>query len=74
MTVKLKNGTAHQMKVDHCKGTPENPLTAQELENKFRGLASVSATPAQVDEIVRLVSTLDQQKDLSGLIAQLSIH
>lgn len=47
-------------------------LTAQELENKFRGLASVSASPAQVDEIVRLVANLDKQKDLSGLISQLS--
>jgi 2-methylcitrate dehydratase PrpD len=72
VTVKLKGGASHQVKVDHCKGTPQNPMTAQELEDKFRGLASIAASAEQVDEIIRQISTLEQQKDLSKLIAQLS--
>ena len=72
VTVRLNGGGTHQVKVDHCKGTPENPMTAQEREDKFRGLASIGASADQTNEIIRLISTLEQQEDLSPLIAQLS--
>jgi 2-methylcitrate dehydratase PrpD len=72
VTVKLKGGASYQAKVDHCKGIPQNPMTVQEFEDKFRGLASVAVSPSQAEDILALVKTLDQQKDLSGLISRLS--
>ena len=74
VTVKLKGGATHQAKVDYCKGTPENPMTREEFEGKFRGLASVVADKGRMDEIIEVVDGLDQQKDLSLLISLLSTH
>ncbi len=72
ITVRLKGGTTHSAKVDHCKGSPQNPMTRAEFEEKFRGLASVVATKDRMDEIIRLVYTVEQQKDLSALIPLLA--
>ncbi len=69
VTVKLKGGATHSAKVDHCKGTPQNPLTRAEFEEKFRGLASLVADKNRMDEIIKIVNGLDTQKDLSALVA-----
>lgn len=39
VTLYLKNGGAFEAPCLYPKGEPENPLTQEELENKFRGLA-----------------------------------
>ena len=72
VTVKLKNGTAYQEKVDYCKGLPQNPLTRKELEQKFRGLASAVADKDRVEEIISVVHGLEKQNDTSALISLLS--
>jgi 2-methylcitrate dehydratase PrpD len=72
ITVTLKGGAKYQAKVEHAKGTPQNPMTPQEFENKFRGLASVAVSTEHVDEILNLISNLEQQKDLSRLLSHLS--
>lgn len=72
VTVRLKNGTSHQVKVDHCKGTPENPMTDAEHNEKFRGLALVNASTDRVEEILRIVLDLENQTDLTALAAQMS--
>lgn len=72
ITVRLKKGAVHQAKVDYCKGLPQNPMTREEFEQKFRGLASVVADKNQVDEIINVVGRLDQQKDTSALISLMS--
>lgn len=68
VTVRLKNGTSHMAKVDHCKGTPENPMTRNEFEDKFRGLASVVADESRMNDVLQTVYALDQQRDLSRLV------
>jgi 2-methylcitrate dehydratase PrpD len=72
VTVKLNGGATYQEKVDYCKGTPQNPMTRNELEEKFYGLTSAVAQKDRADEIVRVINTLDGQKNISALIALLS--
>jgi 2-methylcitrate dehydratase PrpD len=72
VTVKLNNGAIYQEKVDYCKGTPQNPMTRNELEEKFHGLTAVVADKSKSDEIIRVVNTLDGHKNISSLIALLS--
>ena len=40
VTVKLRDGTSRSARVDYAKGDPENPMTAQELEEKRRSLSA----------------------------------
>jgi hypothetical protein len=51
------------------KGSKWNPVTPDELEAKFRGLASAVLTGAQQDEVVKTVSTLEEMDDVAtGLL------
>ena len=50
LTLKLKNGQVFSKRIDYAKGTPQNPLTAQEIEDKFRGLASTVIPEKQMAE------------------------
>ena len=68
VSVKLKSGASFQAKVDYCKGTPENPLSRGELEEKFRGLASTALDSKRVEELLERFSNLEHEKDLSSLI------
>ena len=72
VTIKLTNGKTYQDKVDYCKGLPENPLTRAEFEEKFRSLAQVVTSQDKAAEILKTVYALDQQKDISALVALMS--
>jgi len=67
--VKLKNGSVREAKVDYCKGLPQNPMTRHEFENKFRDLTANVTDKNQADEIIKVIGRMDQEKDVSGLIA-----
>ena len=55
VTVKTKNGDFTE-RVDYPKGEPENPLSQQELEDKFRGLAIYGGlTKQECDEVINEV-------------------
>lgn len=52
VTVKTKKGD-YTLRVDYPKGEPENPLSLQELEEKFRGLAMYGGlTNEECDEVI----------------------
>ena len=72
VTVRLKSGATYKEKVDYCKGLPQNPMTRQEFEDKFRGLASVVADNDRTDGILDTVYGLDKLKDISALISLMS--
>lgn len=53
--VKTKNGTFSE-RIDYPKGEPENPLSQQELEEKFRGLAKYGGlTKQECNEVIKEV-------------------
>ena len=52
----LKNGQSFEAPCYYPKGEPENPLTQQELEDKFRGLAMYGGlTSDECDEVIKEV-------------------
>lgn len=67
VTIKLKDGTVFQERVDYAKGTINNPMTKDELSDKFRGLASMVLPGKHVEEIIQLVDTLDEVDDIRKL-------
>ena len=53
VTIYLKNGEEYEASCLYPKGEPENPLTQEELENKFRGLAIYGGlSSAECDEVI----------------------
>ena len=72
VTVKLKGGKSYSQTILHSKGTPQNPMGIEELEEKFRGFASRVIPKRQTAEAVRWIrrlETLNHISELSGLFA-----
>lgn len=56
LTIHMIDGTTHTKRIDYPKGEPENPLSKEELEEKFRGLAMYGGlTEAECDEVINEV-------------------
>ena len=67
VTMKLKDGTVYEERVDYAKGTVKNPMTKKELEDKFRGLASTVLSDDRVERIIQTISRLEQLDDVAKL-------
>ena len=53
VTIYMKDGNEYEATCLYPKGEPENPLTQEELEEKFRGLAVYGGlTSAECDEVI----------------------
>lgn len=72
MTIKLKDGTTYQEYLEWPKGTPENPMTRDEVKDKFRDLASVVLSDARMEEIIGVIDGLDDFGNV-GLLSKLVI-
>jgi 2-methylcitrate dehydratase PrpD len=63
VTLRLKNGQTYSREVQHSKGGPEVPMTAEELKSKFSDCArqtlSESATQRVMDDLDRLETLKD---------------
>jgi 2-methylcitrate dehydratase PrpD len=57
VAIELESGQRYEKSVRYPKGDPENPLTWDELEAKFRALAGAVLSPDRCDEIIALIST-----------------
>jgi 2-methylcitrate dehydratase PrpD len=68
VTVTTTDGTDHVGRVDYAKGEPENMLTDDEFEAKFRRLNGDLLPPQRVDQIMATVARLEELKDISELI------
>ena len=73
VTVTLNNKISHSTLVIHFKGTPENPLSRLEVENKARKLTAALLPSRRLDRLVDTVDNLDRLADVSRLGSLLRI-
>lgn len=66
--VTLRNGRVLAKSLEHSLGNLERPLSDQQLEDKFRGQATM-LPPGQVDELIRLCWTIDEVEDVRSLVS-----
>lgn len=60
VTIYLKDGNVYEAPCLYPKGEPEHPLTQEELEYKFRGLAMYGGmTKAECDEVIKEIGKYD---------------
>ena len=65
----MADGTEYSAVVDDPKGDWRNPVTYEDVENKFRDLAnSVYADPARTEKVIAFVSDLENQPDMAVLM------
>ena len=73
VTVKLKNGNIFAKRVDFGKGTIQNPMTKKEIEDKFRGLASMVLPNSRVDKIKGMIDNLEELGNIQTIMRLLIV-
>jgi len=68
VTVKLKDGRTLSREVKFPKGDPENPLTAEESNYKYRDCASTVLSNKDVEKSLKLLSDLRVVKNINELM------
>lgn len=68
VTIKLRDGTEVSHEVDHPRGHPSNPLTHDEIADKFRDCAQHTLSARDIERCVELVTHLESLGDVSALM------
>lgn len=72
VAIEMADGSTHALRSEHPKGSFENPLSRQEVENKFRTYAKGRLPASGVEEIIGAVGALEQLPSVSALMDMLS--
>lgn len=67
--VRLRDGTTHQVHVEHAIGSVGNPMSNEQLERKFRSLVEPVLSAERTDALIEACWELDRLPDVSRVIA-----
>ncbi len=70
--VKTSTGTSHVRDVSHPRGSPENPLSHEELSDKFLALTTEVLTRSRAEAISQTIDRLEELEDISSLTVLLA--
>jgi 2-methylcitrate dehydratase PrpD len=65
--VRLKNGQTHSREVQNAKGSPEFPMTADELKTKFTDCARQTLSESSTRRVLDDLNQLETLKDIRPL-------
>jgi 2-methylcitrate dehydratase PrpD len=68
MMIKLKNGRIYEKTVYAARGTTLNPMTKEEVNQKFRGFASAVLPNHNTEAIIETVAELERVEDIRELV------
>ena len=69
VTIHLKNGASFQETVLYPKGDPQDPLTADDLEAKFRGNVAAMLSPGRSGELLGAIYALPGARNVDHLMS-----
>ena len=69
----LKSGQVYTVLTPHSLGSPENPLSDQQLEDKFRAIAEDVMPKAKVDRLLKALWSLEKVRHM-GELAELFVQ
>jgi 2-methylcitrate dehydratase PrpD len=73
LKIYMRNGKVISGRTEPAKGSPENPMTFEEVADKFRGNAEFLKWPSQKAEtVIELVKSLETIPDMSRLTSSLA--
>jgi 2-methylcitrate dehydratase PrpD len=74
LKIYMKDGKIISGRTEPAKGSPENPMTYEEVADKFRGNAEFAKWPPQkAASVIELVKSLERAPDMSRLTAALAV-
>jgi len=62
------DGTVYEEQVDHAKGSPENPMSDEEIVAKFRANAAGVLTPERQDRVIEATWALEDFADIGDYV------
>ena len=65
VTITDNGGVSHTAQVDHAKGSPQNPMSDDEIVSKFRANSAAVLNQEQQDEVIDLTWRFDELEDLT---------
>lgn len=71
ITIKMKDGKEYFKEVIGAKGDPQNPMTKEEVEEKFRALTDGIISEEQQDKICAAVDNFENLNDIGELVTLL---
>jgi len=69
VAVRMRDGSVHEESTPSPRGAPQNPLSYDELVEKFTSLASQVLTNARARELAETIRSLERVKDVSSLVS-----
>jgi 2-methylcitrate dehydratase PrpD len=70
VSLETQQGQQYSAKVFYPKGSPENPLSGDELREKFLGLAAMVLSRGRAQQLFDAIQNIEQLRD-TGELAQL---
>jgi 2-methylcitrate dehydratase PrpD len=70
--IKLSDGRTIEGRADVARGHPQNPMSWQEVSEKFFDCAALALPRRQAESVVRLVERLPQERSLAPLLRALT--
>ena len=71
VTITLKNGASFQETVLFPKGDPQDPLSAAEIETKFRDNVATMLSPAGAGKLLDAIHALPEARNVNELVSRL---
>lgn len=68
-----RDGRVITNRVDYCSGKPENPLSPQQLQGKFREVAKYAIKEPAMASIIKAVSSIEKFRNVRALSSQLTL-
>jgi len=69
VTIRLDGDAEHSIHIEHATGSPENPMTDGQLENKFSTLANEVIGAERAGELLEATWKIDEVTDIGSFMA-----
>ena len=73
VTIHFADGTSDDETIEDCRGTPNNPMSPEEMRVKVHAVAGLAMEVSNVDRLIELVDQLDSLPDVQPLSALLTL-
>ena len=71
VSIRLKSGEVFTNQIDRARGHPSNPMSFEDVANKFSDCAAQSRSPGQIKKIIRAIKGLETIQDMRAILAML---
>lgn len=68
VAVKMKDGTLYRGFSEAPKGDPANPISFDEIEEKFRNIARLAISEKNMELVVELIKNFERLSDLEEIV------